>query len=292
MTAVRTLIRNCLKKQDEPYKIVTFLTDKFVDELLGLTEHEFYYWDINKQVSRDDLPDNFMPIYEKDLPIDLDVDLVLCRDTEIQYSISRKFCDFWHLPLIMMIDHYKQRAMRYNADLTIFSSYEIQESWGIVGAVVEPGFDANFATINHKCEAKRPLIISDIKHEKDTLFCRDIIKHTEFTVESCRKTKQERYEQYRKAQAFLNIYSDIYPIAAIEALIAGLPVISVPNRHLDKYVNDNMGVFFNTPIQAKGYLSHLDRMIVKPFEYRSTDDFTTEFNRVLNIFNDYIYIRG
>lgn len=291
MTAVRTLGRSCLRQKDEKLRFVTFLTDKFYDEQLSETGHEFYFWDHERKVDMEAVPPNFVPIRDMDLPIDYEVDAVLCQDYGMQYKIARKFADFWHLPLVMIFHWIKNLEQPIiNGDINIYDSYEIQESWNYPGAVIVPGADDNFNTITVDKNSK--ILLCDIKGDEDIVLCREIVRGTPFTINSLGKHKYERLEQYKTARAVIQIKKYQFPTELLEAWKVGLPVISVGNSNLKSFYPDYNNVIYNTSTMIKSAILTLDSLNDRKVEVRSINDFCKDFNQAVGFIDSFIYTRN
>ncbi len=285
MTAVRSLAHSCVKK--DKLRFITFLTDKFYDELLSETGHEFYYWDHDNNIDPKTIPYNFFPIKEMDLPIHLDVDAVICQDYGMQYKISKKFADFWHLPIIMVFHYIKSdNQFLISGDINIYDSYEIQESWNYPGAVIIPGVDENFCEININKDSK--ILLCDIKTEEEVIICREIITGTPFTINSLNKDKYARLEQYKNARGLIQLKPKQFPIEVLEAYKVGLPIISVGNSNVKGY---NSGVY-SSPLQIKAAIMSLDLLKNSESTVRTYNDFVKDFNNTIEFIHNFIYIRG
>lgn len=285
MTAVRTLARSCSKRSK--LKFVTFLTDKFYDELLSDTGNDFYFWDHQSKVDPSTVPANFYPITEMDLPINCDVDAVLCQDYGMQYKVSKKLADFWHLPIIMIFHHIKaDNQFLINGDINIYDSYEIQESWNHPGAVIIPGIDENFTKIDINMDSK--IYLCDVKSEEEVAVCRDIVSQTPFTINSLGKDRYTRLEQYRNARGLIQLKPKQFPIEVLEAYKVGLPIISVGNSNVKGY-NHNV---YGTTLKMKAAIMSHDLKNNDGVEVRTSEDFSRDFNKAIEFVNDFVYIRN
>lgn len=293
MTAVRSLIRSCYRKNNDTYKLVTFLTGKLYNEVLSETDNEFYFWDHESKTEPSLIPDNFIPIRDLDLPICYDVDAVLCHDYGTQYKICKKFSDFWHLPLIMCFHSIKNpEQFLINGDINIYDSVEIQESWQGLGAIITPGVDENFTKVNIKTDSN--IILCDIQSEEDIQICKEIVKQTPYTIKSLAINKYERYEQYKDAICLLQLKPKQFPIEILESSKVGLNIISVQNDNLKNYIEDYNENTYNSITQIKGAIMRLSK--VKPnmvkTKIKSNIEFKNDFNKALEFINDFIYIRN
>lgn len=286
MTAVRSLTRSCLKKNS--FNFITFLTDKFYDELLSETGHSFYYWDHDKNIDINAIPQNFYPVKEMDLPISLDVDAVICQDYGLQYKVSKKFADFWHLPLIMVFHYIKSEdQFLINGDINIYDSYEIQESWNHPGAVIEPGVDENFTKVD--VNKNSPILLCDIKSDNEAAMCREIVSGTKYTINSLGKDKFTRFEQYKNARCLIQLKPKQFPIEILEASKVGLPIISVGNSNVKGY---NSGVYSSTlkikaAIESIGQIPKNEERVI-----RTSDEFVKGFNNTVEFIDNFIYTRN
>jgi hypothetical protein len=280
MTAVRTLMRSCQKR--DKYRFVTFLYNRMYDELLSVTGHEFYYW--NHKVAKEEVPSNFFPINETDLPINLEVDGIICQDIHSHYNNCRKFADFWQIPLINILNYARIDEPRVRADINIYPSPGIQESWGEIGAIITPGVDENF--VNFGYDKTEKIILTQLDNEAEVAFCKEALKGLkDIKIQSIKSTKQERLEQYNNAIGLLNLNAIKYPQFAFEGMNVGLPLLTVPNPSVDGCET------FKTIIECRSKLENMKNLPRPTVQTATLAEFVDQFNLTMSFIDDYIYVR-
>lgn len=282
MTAVRTLMRSCQKR--DKYKFVLFLYNKMYDELLSATGHEFYYWNYQGKIKQDEVPSNFFPINDTDIPINIEADAIICQDIYSQYNICKKLADFWHLPLINILNYARTDEPRVRADINIYPSIGIQESWGEIGAIITPGVDENFVNLGY--EKNEKIILTQIDNEGEVYYCKELLKGLkDIKIQTIKNTKHERFEQYNNAIGLLNLSPIKYPFFAFEGLNVGLPILTVPNPSLPDFYT------FKTLQEGKVKIENLSLLNKPTIENNTLTDFINQFNMTMTFIDDYIYVR-
>jgi hypothetical protein len=282
MTAVRSLLRNCELKTK--YRLITFLTHIYYDEILSKTGHEFYYWNNRKQ--QDPKLPNFYPINEDDLPISLAADAVLCQSYE-QYPTCRKLAHFWQLPLIYISNLVSSGPV--NADIFIYPSSQVAESFTNIGAILALPTDEGFSDIS-RGEIDDKLILTHINDPKQLDFCKQVSRcGKDIKVQTVDKDKSVRFKQYDTAKCFLQLHDNQFPYHAYEAAYAGVPVLSIKNIH-SPFVSEHH--YFGSLTECYAKITSLPN---KKFAYNiditKTDDYITNINNVLSFIDSFIYIR-
>lgn len=151
ISPVTALTRAATREKDEKLNILTFPTHERYETNLALTGHNFYsFRATNGQEIKDswntnygDPPSNYMlldkRLGDKQIPIDVDFDLVLCQNKFGQFQIGSAIARQLSLPIIAlehtlplpMWDEGRREAMKnMRGDINVFiSSFSIPE-WG------------------------------------------------------------------------------------------------------------------------------------------------------------------
>jgi len=163
MSPVRNIIRAATKKENEPYNIITFLSNQKYEKRLSLTGNNFYYWSHNYASEWDDKagdkPDNciFLPDSSPELPSYIDFDLILCPNRGM-FQLAKQISNFSHLPMVALEhsspdDEFKamnpeqwQAFHNMEGDINVFASDECRQGWQKMGYVASLQ-DENFDTI-------------------------------------------------------------------------------------------------------------------------------------------------
>lgn len=110
MTAINNIIRAAIRKSGDRFNILTFGFDGYYENMLAKTGnmiyvipvHSRYEWKFNLPPKEKDciiLPD------VNNLPIDLEIDVILCQDRRVQYDIANQFRHILHSPLVC-VEHF------------------------------------------------------------------------------------------------------------------------------------------------------------------------------------------
>ena len=108
VSPLTTITRAATRQDGEPLNILTFVTHERYEPNLCKTGHKFYSltgdgirnW--NTQYAS--IPDNYHIIdantNENPIPLQVDIDLILCQNVMAQYSLASQLADFFQVPLI------------------------------------------------------------------------------------------------------------------------------------------------------------------------------------------------
>lgn len=147
---VRSILNRVLKDKDEPLNVLLTLSDSFYETKMAETGHNFYlYTHFNENPWNQQCrpPASIFPLPNiNDLPSYLDIDVIVCQSRLHQYDNLANVANFWHLPIVL-VEHsmkddlnikpeFEKALQNRYADIYVFDSNEIRESWGGVGYVL------------------------------------------------------------------------------------------------------------------------------------------------------------
>lgn len=130
-TAVSSIVRRTLRKDDEKLKILCFFLDGIFEETLLKTGHIFYgssasYAGLsvipNKQLY--ELPNNF-----DEVPKDINFDMIICNYRSGQLDSAKKLSSALHIPLIVIEHHLMSTKLREVLKNTIYTSEHLQNHY-------------------------------------------------------------------------------------------------------------------------------------------------------------------
>ncbi len=236
-TPIRSIINSVLPKKDI-LDLISFVNYPYFDWMLSQVPHNIhmykgdrlpYNWDENIL----SIPNNVTFDINPDLPLGLDIDLVLCHNRLQQFDISKIFSTFWHLP-ICLVHQLLPRDMKYHnqwqniaprvGNSNIFLSRKIQEEWNIPGYIIPPGIPniAGGKNKQNKVAYIYCLVDEPKKVIKQNLGDIGFIEHGDFN----------------KYQIVVNSTTMFYPIHALVAMAHGCCVITQEIPEMDEVFKD------------------------------------------------------
>lgn len=162
MLATKSIIRTATKTKDEPYNIITFLSNPKYETKLSTTGNNFYYWTHGYDAAWDPAygkPDNciFLNPNKQEPPQHIDFDMILCPNRGM-FQLAKQIADFSHLPIICLEHTYPDEQFKQvnaehwralssmDGDINVFSSEVCRDAWGKMGYIAG-GDDENFVSI-------------------------------------------------------------------------------------------------------------------------------------------------
>jgi len=283
--AVRSILRNATRKEDEPINILLGSAHERYQECLSKTGHNFYIvpfkgshiWNTKYAP----IPHNFI-ILPANLPEWIDFDLVLCQSKD-HYSIMKKFSKIFNIPLVCLehtfpppnwghseLNHAK--SLRGHLNVFICESSRNAFGWTDKEAyVIRHGIDTDkFKPTPNTKKYDHILTVCNDFIKRDwmsgyTLWTQ-LIKNLPYkvlgntpglSVEA--KSTDELINHYREASIFLNttIASPI-PMSLLEAMACGCAIVTTGTCMIPEIIENGInGYMSNDKDELKGYLVKL-----------------------------------
>ncbi len=178
-TGIGNILRSARRKSDDTLNILTFPTHEPYETALCATGHSFFSVTV-PNVTRSwnlqcrPLPQNYVLLdasREADqLPLDIDLDLVLSHNRFGQFTIAEQFCIRYHVPHVCM-EHtlpspdwnkeYIDQTRELKADVNLFISEYNLEQWGwnaSEASVIHHGIDNKVYSPNPAVAKKRHIL--------------------------------------------------------------------------------------------------------------------------------------
>lgn len=332
-TLLGTIMRGATRKKGEPLNILTFPTHERYETGLAKTGHNFFAyrgkgikdWDTTYAP----LPANYTLLPpEKELPIDIDIDIVLSQNKFGQFPIANYFAKRYHAPLISL-EHTlpfkgwsKEQVnelcqMRGDANVFI-SEYSIKQ-WGynpFESVVIHHGVDTE--VFKPKGFARKQQLLSVVNDWINRDWCcgfkiwKEITK--DLPVQPVGKTPglsqpakdvNELVEFYNTSQVFLNtsLISPV-PTALLEAMSCGCAIVTTATCMIPEIIiNGVNGFASNNPAELKDFCKtlldnpkladKLGKAARKTIEQKfSMDKFVKEWDGLFTYIAENIYFKG
>jgi len=259
-TPVRSLIKAVLRQPEDKLEILSFINYPYYDNLFAPldTDWHLYTGNLLKNVTWDDnqvdLPKNFKLDVNPDIPLNIDIDLLVFHNRLEQYDITKMLSSFWHMPTCL-IHGTTPRDMKFNPKWStiqsrdghsnIFLSQRIQEEWNKAGYIIPVGIEPK--EVNTDKQKKISHIWCGAEQQK-VLY--NIVGPTHLV----------RKGDFSETLILINTTSSWYPIHVLEAMAAGCCVISADMPELNGVIEHGVsGLLFKD-------LEELQRLLT---EYRA-----------------------
>lgn len=289
---IGTLTRAATRRPDEPLNILTFPTHESYESGVAKTGHQF--WAARAPGIKDwnstyrPLPENYVLLNpnrgEKQLPPEVDFDLVLSQNKFGQFSLAYDLAKQYHLPLVS-IEHTlphpgwpraKLEACReMKGDINLFISEFSRKAWGwseTDAEVVHHGIDTEVFSPNEMLVTKRRQALSVVNDWKNRDWCCGyefwksateglpvkVVGATPGLSEPA-KSVHELVRFYRQSHVFVNtsLISPV-PTALLEAMSCGCAVVSTANCMIPEIIeNGQNGVLVHNQEDMKWAIRHL-----------------------------------
>jgi glycosyltransferase involved in cell wall biosynthesis len=284
---IGNLCRKATRKDDEPLNVLTFPTHERYETNLARTGHNFYSFrapgikDWNLQYAL--LPKNYTllnpELGEKQIPSDLEFDLILSQNKFGQIQLARQLAVHLHLPLISLehtlpmeewntIQLLQLQAMR--GDVNIFISEYSRQKWGWskeTADVIHHGIDTDTFSPGLYTE-REPYILSVVNDWVNRDWCCGYNLWRKVTnglqVKAVGDTPglskpaasiSDLVKEYRQAPVFLNtsLISPV-PTALLEAMACGCAVVSTATCMIPEIIKNGFNGFIsNEPEELTEY---------------------------------------
>ena len=332
---IGSITRAATRQPNEPLNILTFPTHERYETGLCKTGHNFYAWraegikDWNRNYAA--LPNNYTLLNkdrgEDQIPIEVDIDLILSQNKCGQFQVASKLAHQLHLPLVSLehtlphvswnrttLETYYNMKGHYNVFISDYSKVE----WGWKDSpakVIYHGVDTElFSPANNLAKKKHVLSVVNDWPNRD--WCcgfklwQEVSKDLPvFPVgDSPGLSKPagsilELVQNYREAQVFINTsLVSPYPTALLEAMSCGCAVVSTATCAIPEIIkNGENGFCTNDKAEMRSFLEKLliDNELVQclGIAARQTivnkfgmDSFVSNWNEVFNIAKEHVYI--
>ncbi len=291
-TAIGNILRTAHRKSTDLLNILSFPTHEPYETELCKTGHTFYSVTVPKvtrtwNVECRPVPLNYIlldPSKEADqLPLDVDIDLVLSHNRFGQFNIAEQFCKRYHVPHVCM-EHtlpspnwnkeYIEQTRAMKADVNLFISEYNLEQWGwdaSEAGVIHHGIDSKVYSPNPGVPKKRH-VLSVVNDWINRDWCcgykiwERVTKGLPFNVRgntpglsTGTSSTQELVNEYRAAQIFLNTSTvSPVPMALLEAMSCGCAVVTTATCMLPEIVENGVNGFISNDEESlRAYLVKL-----------------------------------
>ena len=289
---VSSIIRPSVRRRSEPLNILTFPTHERYESLLCRTGHNFYSYradgikDWNESYAK--IPENYQllnkDLKEDQIPLHLDLDLVLSQNKFGQYQIANQFSKNLHLPLVSLehtlpVPNWSaeilQSLQNMRGDINVFiSEFSIDKwKWQNNGdtAVIHHGVDCELFKPDAEVE-REDHILSVVNDWINRDWCcgfniwqRVANKLPTFVVGDTpglsepAKNTEELVKTYQTSTIFLNT-STISPVPTelLEAMACGCAVVSTSTCMIPEIIENGINGFIsNDEKELEQYLIDL-----------------------------------
>ena len=290
VSPVSSITRAATRSPDEPLNILTFVTHERYEPNLCKTGHNFYA--LTGEGIRDwntkyaPVPDNYIILDKREegnqVPLHLDIDLILCQNVMAHYDISMQMAHMLRLPIVNLwhilpptnwsqqeYDHFSSLS----GDLDVFISDYNRKVWGrdkSNALVVHHGVDTDF----WKAEdiPKKQQMLSVVNDWKNRDWCcgysiweritKDLPVHVIGDTPGLSQpagSLEELRAAYSESQIFVNTstYSPI-PCSLLEAMACGCAVVSTATCLIPEIIENGINGFCsNNEDELRQYLIDL-----------------------------------
>jgi glycosyltransferase involved in cell wall biosynthesis len=289
-TPVGSITRAATRRPDEPLNILTFPTHEAYESGLAKTGHNFYA--VRAQGIKDwnrayrPLPPNYVLLNpsrgDKQLPPDVDFDLVLSQNKFGQYQLAHQLSRRLHLPLVSL-EHtlpvpawspaQRQALKEMRGHLNLFiSEYSIGQ-WGWDAAdpsvrVIKHGIETDTFSPNDMLCDRKPHLLSVVNDWVNRDWCcgfnlwreatKDLPVHVVGATPGLSepaKSVADLVMKYRSSLVFLNtsLISPV-PTALLEAMACGCAVVSTAGCMIPEVIEHGVNGFMsNDPKELASY---------------------------------------
>lgn len=274
---VASILRAATRREGEPLNVLTFPTHEAYETGLAKTGHRF--WAVRNQYVKDwdktyrPVPDNYVllnPLREgKQLPVEIDFDLVLSQNKAGQFQQAIDISRALHLPLIclehtMPVPTWPAATLAATKNMrghvNVFISEYSRRAWGWGGddcLVIHHGIDAETFSPNDLLVDRSPHLLSVVNDWRNRDWCcgfslwRQVSAQLPVEVVGATpglsvaaRSVAELVLKYRSADVFLNtsLVSPV-PTALLEAMACGCAVVSTATCMIPEVVEDGVNGF-------------------------------------------------
>lgn len=278
-------MRAATREDDEPLNILTFPTHERFQSGLSGTNAIFYLFrspqvkDWNHRYAS--LPENHVLLNpargEKQLPPEVDFDLVLSQNKAGQFQIASHLSRLLHLPLVSLehtlpmpdwgpdqLAYLKRMRGHVNVFISAFS----REKWGWgpdEAVVIHHGVDTDTFSPNDLVVTKKRHVLSVVNQLRERLWCCGYDFWETATANLPRlhlgespdgwsqpaKSVPDLVRHYREATVFVDTASaSPIPTVLLEAMACGCVVVSRGNAMVSEVIQDGVNGFIRADAQS------------------------------------------
>jgi hypothetical protein len=325
-TLIGNIVRAATRKPNSKLNILTFPTHERYEVGLCKTGHNFYAWrgqnikDWNSTYAAK--PGNYCllnpSLGDGQIPVDLDLDLVLSQNKFGQFPIAQRIARMLHLPLLslehtlptpdmgMQLELFK----RMRGDTNVFISEYSRKAWGWTegeASVIHHGIDIELFSPAEL--PKQTHVLSVVNDFANRDWCCGFNLWREVTnglpvkllgnspgLSKPASSIQELIDSYRTAKVFLNtsLISPV-PTVLLEAMACGCAVVSTATCMIPDIIKDGEnGLLGQTADELRDKVTLLledselaarlgDKARETIINYYNQTDFVKEWDKVLQV---------
>lgn len=295
VSTISSITRRATRKDGEPLNILTFPTHERYEQSLSNTGNNFYAYmtDSSKEWNTEyaPVPANYhimdKNLGDNQLPLNVDLDLVLCHTYDQQLMIGGQISRHLSIPLVILCHilpdirmspeeqtEIISRCQRITSDAHIFISDYSRRRWGRTAfdsEVIRHGLDTEFWCPKEDA-VKENHALSVVNYWASRDWCcgfnlwERIIEGFPYKVlgdnpgmSSAAGSLEELRSAYRKCKLFVNtsIHSPV-PTTLVEAMSCGCAVVSTKNCMIPEIIEHGKNGFMsNDEQELKKYIKML-----------------------------------
>lgn len=304
VSQISSITRRATRLEEEPLNILTFCTHERYEQSLSNTGHNFFAYSLEglKEWNTDyaPVPQNYhildKSLGDFQLPLHVDLDLVLCHTYDQQLMIGSQIANYIHVPLVIlchilpdirMSDEEQKMTIKgcqnIQSSAHVFISDYSRKKWGRTvfdSQVVRHGLDTDFWSPQDDVDKdNHALSVVNLWASRD--WCcgfklwERIIDGFPYKVlgdnpgmSSAAGSLEELRDAYRRCKVFVNtsIHSPV-PTTLLEAMSCGCAVVSTKNCMIPEIIeNGKNGFISNDENELKDYI----RVLLEDDELRQT----------------------
>lgn len=284
-TQISRILRCVNRDLDRPLNILCSPTHEAYETMLCKTGHRFYSlqhpnlkrWNCRSRP----YPINYQPINHNALPNDVVFDMVLSQSKWGQFQILGQIAHALGCPLIQLehtipirgVNEQQIKQMKnMNGTVNVYiCKWSADQWWDSTGVAIEHGIDTNIfcgwngamggvlSVVNQFRERDSLLGFSLWKNVTNGLQTNLVGDNPGLSQEAT--STDDLVNRYRVAGVFLNTsLQSTYPMAMIEAMAVGCPVVSTPTCAIPTIIQDGVnGMLGYTPEDLRSKLELLLR---------------------------------
>ena len=292
ISPVSRITRASARRITDSFNILTFPTHERYETLLCKTGHNFYSYRADGikdwNTSYAELPENYhllnVDLEEDQIPLNLDLDLILSQNKFGQYQIAQQLSNMWHVPLVSLehtlpVPNWPPETLQsthyMRGHINVFISEYSIDRWQWENSddtvVIHHGVDCDLFKPDLSIERDDHIlsVVNDwinrdwccgftlwqrVSHKLPTL----VVGDTPGLSEPAKST-EELVKNYQTSRIFLNT-STISPVptALLEAMACGCAVVSTATCMIPEIITNGVNGFIsNDEKELEQYLIDL-----------------------------------
>ena len=329
ISPICSITRRATRLDSEPLNILTFSTHERYEQTLSNTGHNFFSYmsDTLKEWNTDyaPIPTNYhildKSMGDSQLPLNVDLDLVLCHTYDQQLMIGSQITDYLSIPLIVLChvlpdirmspEEQKtiiERCQQIKSDAHVFISDYSRRMWGRTAfnsQAIKHGLDTDFWCPKEGVE-KDHHTLSVVNYWAGRDWCcgfnlwQRIIEGIPYKVlgdnpgmSSPARSLEELRDSYRRCKLFVNtsIHSPV-PTTLLEAMSCGCAVVSTKNCMIPEVIehgkngfmsNDELRQYINLLLEDEDLRNSMGQEARKTIvENHNLNRFTNDWNTLFS----------